>query len=85
MPSRLAMSAVSFTPTSLMSWANTVLTDLAVACLRFIPPPLPSPSAALQILPPVTDRQSGAPYAFSGVMPLEKAVARVNGLKAEPA
>src|SRR4051794_40402811 len=67
-----------------MSWANTVFTDFVVATLRFIEPP-PSPSAALQILPPCTGKQSGAGYDFSGVTPLEKAVARVNGLKAEPA
>src|SRR3954454_22989535 len=83
-PSFLAISAVSLTPTSRMSWANTVFTDLVVATLRFMEPP-PSPSAALQILPPCTGRQSGAGYVFSGVTPLEKAVARVNGLKAEPA
>src|SRR3954453_4725084 len=78
------MSAVSLTPTSRMSWANTVFTDLVVATRRFMAPP-PSPSAALQILPPATGRQSGAGLLFSGVIPLAKAAARVNGLNEDPA
>src|ERR1043165_7415183 len=78
MPSFLAISAVSFTPTSRMSWANTVFTDLAVATRRFIEPP-PSPSAALWIWQFAGLRGSrhpgmvytlGAAYVFAGGDPL---------------
>src|SRR3954465_15043426 len=88
MPSFLAISAVSLTPTSRMSWANTVFTDLVVATRRFIAPP-PSPSAALQIrcggLVFGTTKQSGAGEGLAGVTPLAKAAAKVKGLNDEPA
>src|SRR5437879_2044968 len=89
MPSRLAISAVSFTPTSRMSWANTVLTDFCVACRSVMLPP-PSPSAALWIrqfafLHPGGENTFGAEYTLSGEYPLDSAVASVNGLNDEPA
>src|SRR5438874_12939876 len=93
MPSFLAISAVSLTPTSRMSWAKTVFTDLAVAWRRFMEPP-PSPSAALWIWQLAGLRASrhpgivytlGAPYVLAGVYPLAKAAASVNGLNDDPA
>src|SRR5438093_2451887 len=92
-PSFLAISAVSLTPTSRMSWANTVFTDFAVAWRRFMEPP-PSPSAALWIWQLAGFRGSrhpgmtytlGAEYVLAGVNPLAKAAASVKGLKADPA
>src|SRR5205807_541733 len=89
MPSFLAISAVSFTPTSRMSWAKTVLTDLAVACRSVMLPP-PSPSAALWIwqsfcLHPGGLNTSGAGYTLSGLTPFDSAVASVKGLNDDPA
>src|SRR4051794_29141542 len=92
-PSFLAISAVSLTPTSRMSWANTVFTDLVVATRRFMAGP-PSPSAALWIWQldaflvsrhPGMVNMLGAEYVFAGVYPLANAAASVNGLNDDPA
>src|SRR5436190_19206347 len=83
------MSAVSFTPTSRINWANTVFTDLAVASLIVIAGP-PSPSAAFLIglhdvpLQPGGTYEFGAGYTLFGVTPLAKAAARVNALNDDP-
>src|SRR3954454_19095960 len=86
-PSFLAISAVSLTPTSRMSWANTVFTDLVVATRRFMAGP-PSPSAALWIWQldaflvsrhPGMVNMLGAEYVLAGVYPLANAAASVKG------
>src|SRR4051794_2679533 len=94
MPSFFAISAMSFTvsvpPTSCWSWANTVLTDCAVASRSVMGCPKPSPSSALAIGVQLVRQLGGtysrtAGYTLVGGIPLAKAVASVKGLNDDPA